>query len=129
MSYATVIKRSRFDSAHSNTGFGEGHKCARIHGHTFHYEVAVRSEIDETTGLSIDFGIVSQIMKEQIDNRFDHYYLNELAEFSTKPPSAENIARYIFFAVQNSQQLRGTVEWVKLEETPTSFVLFTKGDL
>lgn len=138
MPYATVVKKSVFDSAHRNTGFGEGHKCNRIHGHTFNYEVAVRGQIDPETGLTVDFGIVKEAMKESVDKVLDHYYLNEDVEyFKTVPPSAENIAIFIFKSVRDYLRKHYmdiyiehdiSVEYVKLHETPTSTILFTRED-
>jgi 6-pyruvoyltetrahydropterin/6-carboxytetrahydropterin synthase len=133
MPFATVIKKSVFDAAHRNIGFGDGHKCANIHGHTFNYEVAVRSEINEETGLSLDFGVVKDIMKMEVDLVLDHKYLNQdVAYFRAIPPSAENIARFIFKQVSEELYEQGydaTVEWVKLDETPTSAVLVRKEDM
>lgn len=137
MAYATVVKKSVFDSAHRNTGFGEGHKCNRIHGHTFNYEVGVRAWIDPETGLSIDFGLVKEAMKEAVDKVLDHYYLNDLEYFRKIPPSAENIAIFIYKQVRDYLKKNYldmvikhdvSVEFVKLHETPTSTIVFTKGD-
>jgi 6-pyruvoyl tetrahydropterin synthase/QueD family protein len=134
MAYATVIKRGKFDSAHSNVGFGEGHKCARVHGHTFQYEVAVRSVIDKATGLSLDFGEVKNAMKS-VELQLDHYYLNEVPPFNDPefPPSAENIAIFIITMVQKyldeNVPLMGEVQYVILNETPTSAVRINREDL
>jgi 6-pyruvoyltetrahydropterin/6-carboxytetrahydropterin synthase len=133
MPYATVVKKSVFDSAHKNTGFGEGHKCSNIHGHTFNYEVAVKAKINEETGLSIDFGVVKEAMKERVDKVLDHQFLNELPFFpEDTPPSAENITWFIFKRVQeylDGKDFGGEVQWVKLDETPTSSVIIRKEDL
>lgn len=130
--YATVVKKSVFDSAHRNTGFGEGHKCNNIHGHTFNYEVHVRSAINEETGLSVDFGIVKLAMNELVDRVLDHKFLNEDVEyFQTVPPSAENIAYFIFEEVQGYLDLHSfeaEVTKVVLHETPTSTVEITLDD-
>ena len=133
--HAIVVKKGVFDSAHRNTGFGEGHKCNRVHGHTFNYEVHVKSEINEDTGLSIDFGLVKQAMKTTVDEVLDHYYLNEDVKFFREvPPSAENIAYFIMASVQDyldNQHLlelsdvTGTVVKVVLHETPTSAIIVT----
>lgn len=126
---ATVVKKGVFDSAHRNTGFGEGHKCNNIHGHTFNYEVHVESEVDPKTGLSIDFGEVKKAMKEKVDV-LDHKYLNEdVPYFREVPPSAENIASYIFRSVQayfNENNINGKVVKVVLHETPTSSVIINE---
>lgn len=135
MPYATVVKKGVFDAAHKNPGFGEGHKCNRIHGHTFEYKVAVRSRIDELTGLSIDFGAIKKAMKEEVEEKLDHYYLNEdVPLFREIPPSAENIAIFIYLQVQayldrNCPEKNAEVVWVELAETPTSSVIIRKEDL
>lgn len=136
--YATVVKKGVFDSAHRNTGFGDGHKCAEIHGHTFNYEVHVRSLINDETGLSIDFGAVKKAMKDKVEAVLDHKYLNEKVEyFKNVPPSAENIAFFIFEEVQNELQhmffrdelsVSGEVVKVELHETPTSSIIITLDD-
>ena len=137
---ATIVKKSRFDSAHKNPGFGEGHKCNRIHGHGFEYEVAVSSEINPETGLSLDLGILKDIMKKRVDNVLDHYYLNEdIPHFKDVPPSAENIAIFIFKEVEKGLRLYAhqsgiyfnkvpKVKYVRLDETPTSTVIISEED-
>ena len=139
MRYATVVKKGVFDSAHRNTGFGEGHKCNRIHGHTFNYEIHVRSAINEKTGLSIDFGVIKNAMKNRVDKVLDHYYLNEdVPYFRDIPPSAENIACFIFERVQKELNrllhigeisTYGEVTKVVLHETPTSTIIIESNDI
>ena len=135
MRFATVVKKSVFDAAHRNTGFGEGHPCANIHGHTFHYEVHVKSPVDEATGLSLDFAVLKKAMKRRVDELLDHKYLNEDVEYFRKnAPSGENLAYFIFNEVQDElteQFLAGDIKnkpevtKVVLHETPTSYVVVT----
>lgn len=133
--YATVVKKSVFDMAHTNDGFGEGHKCANIHGHTINYEVAVRSKVNEETGLSVDFGVIKEAMKSKVDNQLDHKFLNkDVAYFREVPPSAENIATYILESVQQyldtwHKEYEAEVLWVRLDETPTSTIIINRDDL
>lgn len=138
MPYATVVKKSLFDAAHKNPGFGEGHKCARTHGHTFSYEVGVRAKIDPKTGLSIDFGAIKKAMKEAVDDVLDHRFLNEeIPYFKIVHPSAENIAIFILASVDRHLmdyyddylEKEVQVSYVKLDETPTSSVIIRKEDL
>lgn len=127
-----VVKSSLFDAAHRNIGFGEGHKCNNIHGHTFYYDVHVVSEINEATGLAVDFGVIKEAMKSKVDNVLDHKFLNEDVEhFKKVPPSAENIAYFILNQVQDFLEIefikgritKSNVSKVVLHETPTSAVI------
>ena len=51
-----LTKSFRFEAAHDLPGFPEGHKCRRLHGHSYQIRVHVEGEVDATTGCVIDFG-------------------------------------------------------------------------
>ncbi len=87
----TVI--SDFAAAH-NLRFYEG-ECERLHGHNWKVEVTVASKKLNTIGLAVDFKILKRTL-ENIIERLDHKYLNEVPPFDKENPSSENIARYIF---------------------------------
>ena len=94
------------------------------HGHNYELEVQITGEIDPETGYVYDLGKLSDIIKTQIENRFDHKNLNlDCAEFKDLNPTAENIVVVIW------QILRGCIELefdikVRLYETPRNFVEF-----
>jgi 6-pyruvoyltetrahydropterin/6-carboxytetrahydropterin synthase len=73
----TIWKRFTFEAAHRLPSVPAGHKCARLHGHSFHVEVHVAGPVGEDTGWVMDFAEVSAVMKPLI-NQLDHYYLNEI---------------------------------------------------
>ncbi|MDP2682573.1 MAG: 6-carboxytetrahydropterin synthase QueD [Deltaproteobacteria bacterium] len=87
----TVI--SDFAAAHS-LRFYEG-ECERLHGHNWKVEVTVASKKLNKIGLAVDFKILKRTL-ENIIERLDHKYLNEIQPFDKENPSSENIARYIF---------------------------------
>lgn len=126
----TVIKRGRFESAHANIGFGEGHKCTRIHGHNFEYFIEVESELDLETGISLDFSVLSEIGKE-LDSIIDHRLLNEVPPFDKYLPSAEFIAFFIFKFFEVRLFDKGYVlghlpQKLTLQETENSKVSLTR---
>lgn len=70
-------------------------KCENVHGHNFRVQVTIEGERLDDTGLLVDFIDVKTLMRSVID-RLDHQFLNEVAPFDVKNPSAENIAQYFY---------------------------------
>ncbi|HWZ30413.1 MAG TPA: 6-carboxytetrahydropterin synthase QueD [Bryobacteraceae bacterium] len=70
-------------------------KCENVHGHNFKVQVVIEGEKLDETGLLVDFIDVKQSMRTIID-RLDHVFLNDIAPFDVKNPSAENIAEYFY---------------------------------
>jgi 6-pyruvoyltetrahydropterin/6-carboxytetrahydropterin synthase len=95
---------------------------ANYHGHNYELEVQIIGDIDPETGYVYDLGKLSDIIKKDIEKRFDHKNLNlDCPEFKELNPSAENIVVVIW------QILRGQIEMaydikVRLYETPRNFV-------
>ncbi len=87
----TII--SDFAAAH-NLRFYEG-ECERLHGHNWKVEATVAGRKLDRIGLAMDFKALKRIL-EDILERLDHKYLNEIIPFDRENPSSENIARYIF---------------------------------
>ncbi len=82
-----------FEAAHSLPTFPAGHKCRRLHGHSFRVEVRVAGEVDEQRGTLIDYGEIAAAC-EPIRAQLDHYYLNEIQGLQN--PTAENLSRWIW---------------------------------
>jgi len=70
-------------------------KCENIHGHNWRVRVVIEGERLDDTGLLVDFNDVKDLMGSVIA-RLDHQFLNEVAPFDVKNPSAENIAEYFY---------------------------------
>lgn len=88
-----IFKSFTFEAAHRLPNVPEGHKCARLHGHSFRVEIHVRGEVDGHTGWVMDFADVKTAFKPLLD-RLDHYYLNDIEGLEN--PTSENIARWIW---------------------------------
>ena len=88
-------------------------KCENIHGHNWRVRVVIEGEHLDGTGLLVDFIDVKDLMGSVIA-RLDHQFLNEVAPFDVKNPSAENIAEY--FYEQMSTGLAATPVPVRIRE-------------
>jgi 6-pyruvoyltetrahydropterin/6-carboxytetrahydropterin synthase len=92
------------------------------HGHNYEMEVKVTGEVDPVTGYLIDLKILKDIIKAQIENRFDHKNLNlETEEFKALNPTAENIC-YVIWSILREHLEEKYEIGVRLYETPRNFV-------
>ena len=106
-------KTFRFEAAHWLPNVPEGHKCGRMHGHSFVVTIVVEGEVDEYTGWVIDYGIIKEAF-EPIEKRLDHYCLNEIEGLEN--PTSEVLSKWIWDRMQ--QKLPQLFE-VAVEETCT----------
>ncbi len=90
---AEIQKTITFEAAHRLPNVPAGHKCARLHGHSFSVEIAVEGEVDPTTGWVVDFADLTLAFRPLFE-RLDHHYLNEVEGLEN--PTSENLARWIW---------------------------------
>lgn len=88
-----IYKEFTFEAAHRLPNVPEGHKCARLHGHSFKVTIFVDGPLDEHLGWVMDFSDIKSAFKPLLD-RLDHYYLNEIEGLEN--PTSENLARWIW---------------------------------
>ncbi|HEU4557543.1 MAG TPA: 6-carboxytetrahydropterin synthase QueD [Longimicrobium sp.] len=88
-----IFKEFGFEAAHRLPNVPEGHKCARLHGHSFRVEVHVRGDLDAHLGWVMDFADLKAAVKPVI-NQLDHYYLNEIPGLEN--PTSEVLARWLW---------------------------------
>jgi 6-pyruvoyltetrahydropterin/6-carboxytetrahydropterin synthase len=88
-----IFKEFRFEAAHRLPAVPEGHKCGRLHGHSFCAEVHVRGPVDPRSGWLMDFGDISAAF-EPLHDMLDHNYLNDIEGLEN--PTSENIARWLW---------------------------------
>ena len=91
--HVRLTKSFSFEAAHWLPTFPEGHKCRRMHGHSFHVDVIVAGEVEEEHGYLMDYGEIKRAI-EPVRERLDHYLLNEIEGLEN--PTAENLARWIW---------------------------------
>ncbi len=88
-----VFKAFSIEAAHYLPGLPEGHKCRRLHGHSFRVEVHVSGEANPDSGWVIDFADIKQAFAP-LHEQLDHRCLNEVEGLQN--PTSENIARWIW---------------------------------
>jgi 6-pyruvoyltetrahydropterin/6-carboxytetrahydropterin synthase len=101
-------------------------KCSnpKFHGHNYELEVGVSGDIDPNTGFLIDLNILKHIIKEEIEDPFDHKNLNlEVPAFQNVNPTVENIAVEIWNRLRKRLNPKYGIS-VKLYETPRNFVVY-----
>ena len=92
------------------------------HGHNYELEVKVSGEVDPVTGYLIDLKVLKDIIKEQIEKRFDHKNLNlDTEEFKKLNPTAENIC-YVIWQILSKHLDEKYEIGVRLYETPRNYV-------
>ncbi len=88
-----IFREFTFEAAHRLPHVPEGHKCQRLHGHSYRVAIHVEGPVGELTGWVVDFGELKEAF-EPLRRQLDHYYLNEIAGLEN--PTSENLARWIW---------------------------------
>lgn len=88
-----IFKEFTFEAAHRLPNVPAGHKCGRLHGHSFNVVVYVQGDVQGSSGWVMDFGDLKQVV-QPIYDRLDHYYLNEIEGLEN--PTSENLAIWIW---------------------------------
>jgi 6-pyruvoyltetrahydropterin/6-carboxytetrahydropterin synthase len=92
------------------------------HGHNYELEVKLIGEVNPETGYVYDMKDLADIIKSEIEDRFDHKNLNlDTVEFSNLIPSAENIAYVIYNILRDKIETKYDI-CIKLWETPRNYV-------
>lgn len=132
MQQVAVIRKAHFNAAHRlhNPTWSEAKNqevfglCnnPNWHGHNYELEVKVTGPIDPETGMVIDLGWLADLIRDQIELRFDHKNLNlDTEEFRALNPTAENICVVIWNILRQHLPARYNLH-VRLYETPRNFV-------
>lgn len=109
-----IYKRFTVEAAHRLPNVPPGHKCARLHGHSFGIELRVRGALDPELGWVQDFADIKAIFKP-IYEQLDHHYLNDIPGLEN--PTSERLAVWIWDRLK--PQLPG-LSAVVVQETCTS---------
>jgi len=88
-----IFKKITFEAAHRLPHCPPGHKCGRLHGHSFQVELHVRGPVDPRSGWVMDFGDVKKAFAPLYE-QLDHHYLNEIPGLEN--PTSEHLARWIW---------------------------------
>ena len=118
----TRLERSyRFEAAHFLPKVPPGHKCARMHGHSYLVEIAIEGEVDPERGWLMDFAEIDEHASPLV-RMLDHQVLNEIAGLDN--PTSEYLAKWWWGKLIPT--LPALVE-VVISETPTSRCIYRGG--
>lgn len=117
-----VYKEFSFEAAHRLPNVPDGHKCARLHGHSFQVRLTVDGPVDAHTGWVMDFADIKEAFRP-LHDRLDHRYLNELTGLEN--PTSENVARWIWHELRRALPALAEVE---VRETCTAGCIYRGED-
>ena len=135
MPKVTVHRKAHFNAAHriyrkewsDEKNFEVFSKCSNPHYHGHNYEliVSLTGEIDQETGYVYDLGKLKDLIKQEVEEPFDHKNLNEeVPEFKDLIPTAENICVVIYKKLRNVISADLDIK-ITLYETPRNFVSYS----
>ncbi len=128
----SVFRKAHFNAAHrlhnpqwadekNNRVFGLCNN-ENWHGHNYDLVVKVTGEMDPETGFVIDMKLLKELIKTEVEDRFDHKNLNlDCVEFRGINPTAENIAIVIYGLLRDKLAPHLDLQ-VRLYETERNFV-------
>ena len=96
-----------FEAAHRLPNVPPDHKCARLHGHSFHVRVTVTGPVDPKLGWVIDFADVKKAFAP-LHTVLDHHYLNEIEGLEN--PTSEVLAQWIWGWLEPELPMLSAVE-------------------
>jgi len=112
--HVRLSKTFTFEAAHHLPSFPEGHKCRRMHGHSFKVDVIVEGEIPQGQHHLVDYGDISAAIKP-VRDRLDHYCLNDIEGLEN--PTSERLAEWIWNRLKPKLELLSEIH---VHETCTS---------
>lgn len=114
-----IYREFNFEAAHRLPNVPDGHKCSRLHGHSYRFEVHVEGPIDENLGWVIDFGDIKAAVNPVVA-QLDHFYLNDIDGLQN--PTSEILAAWLWGRISQTLPL---LSKIVVRETCTSACIFT----
>lgn len=109
-----IGKQFSFAAAHHLNGLPSGHKCARMHGHTYTVELMLASDVLDAAGFVADYADLDPLGR-YIAEELDHRDLNDVLPVQ---PSCENIARHLHEWCQANLTVGPLAAAVRVSESP-----------
>lgn len=114
-----IFKQFSFDSAHFLPFVKEGHKCGRMHGHTYTLTVYLEGDVDPASGWVLDFTDLKEIVNPLVKS-LDHRTLNDIPGLEN--PTSERLAQWFWEKIKPLLPLLSKIE---IGETASSGVIYT----
>ena len=116
-----IYKEFMFEAAHRLPKVPAGHKCARLHGHSWKGVIYVAGDIDPVTGWIMDYGEIKRLFAP-VYEQLDHHYLNEIEGLEN--PTSEVLAKWIWDRLKPDLP---ALSQIVINETCTSGCIYRGG--
>jgi 6-pyruvoyltetrahydropterin/6-carboxytetrahydropterin synthase len=113
-----IYKEFTIEAAHRLPNVPDGHKCQRLHGHSFVIRITIDGDVQQPEGWVSDFADLKSAFAP-IYERLDHHYLNDIAGLEN--PTSENLARWIWAMLYPKLPLLHCIE---IKETCSSGCIY-----
>jgi 6-pyruvoyltetrahydropterin/6-carboxytetrahydropterin synthase len=113
-----IFKEFAIEAAHWLPNVPAGHKCGRMHGHSYHITIYISGPVDSKLGWVVDFADIKSAFKP-VEDLIDHRCLNEVDGLEN--PTSENLARWIWKQLLPSLP---SLSMVAVKETCTAGCLY-----
>ena len=117
-----IFKVFTFDAAHWLPRVPEGHKCAKMHGHSFRVEIHIRGEAGSDSGWVTDFAEIAAAFEPLLE-QLDHKNLNRIEGLEN--PTSENLCRWIWVRLK---PVLPQLSRIVLQESPESGCIYEGED-
>ena len=117
-----ILKEFTIEAAHRLPNVPAGHKCGRLHGHSFRIQIHVCGPVDPAMGWVIDFAEIKSAFKP-VEEAIDHRFLNDVPGLEN--PTSENLARWIWEQLSPALPL---LSKVVVRETCTTGCVYEGGE-
>jgi len=107
-----------FEAAHRLPHVPAGHKCARLHGHSFRVELTLRGPVDPATGWLVDFADVDRAFAP-LHDKLDHQCLNDIEGLDN--PTSEMLAAWIWDSLRPSLPMLCAVTVFETHDTGCTY--------
>jgi len=126
MSKTSIRTEFYFEAAHQLNLSYES-KCENLHGHSYKCAVTITSSTNELNqdGMIVDFVEFKKIIKEKIEDRLDHKYLNDI--FGKTNSTAEYMSKWIAEEINEGlkeKKIEAYVSKVELNETAKNMAIY-----
>lgn len=115
-----ISKRFTFDAAHFLPHVAEGHKCGRVHGHTYAATIVCGASVGVVAlrkGMVVDYAEIAEEWKAVVYEVIDHRLLNDVSGLEN--PTTEVLAPWIYHRLKVGK-LRDVLVRVVVEESDTT---------
>nr|WP_305794192.1 6-carboxytetrahydropterin synthase QueD [Myxococcus landrumus] len=112
-----ISKEFTFEAAHRLPNVPPGHKCSRVHGHSYRIEITVRGPVDPHFGWIVDFAELNSAW-QALHAQLDHRLLNDVEGLEN--PTSELLAAWVYERLSFPNFPAARVVKLRVSETCTS---------